>query len=286
MLAIGALGGSGTRANAEVLLKAGVFLGDDLNNAHDNLLFTRLMKNPRWYKTSTPFQKSRRLRILRKSLESRRLSVGDALEVCFAAVTNPTYPIGDYKSRWERCVSDKDFYAGILKMVLKGSGSHDLAGWKEPNTQFLMAEALDTFSDLKYIHVIRHGLDMALSKNKQQLKNWGWKYDIYVEDDDDDDVLAAKQLDYWIASTKEILAKSRRHKDRFLLVNHSQFCENPGPEVDRILDFTGASVDEVTRKILHSIPKDTGSNNRYDKRHLELFGKKRVAFVASMGFTI
>ena len=46
VIAIGALGGSGTRAIAQVLMDAGIYLGDSLNNANDNKLFTRLFKNP------------------------------------------------------------------------------------------------------------------------------------------------------------------------------------------------------------------------------------------------
>ena len=50
MIAIGALGGSGTRAVAQVFLEAGIYMGDDLNRANDNLIFTRLFKDPNWYK--------------------------------------------------------------------------------------------------------------------------------------------------------------------------------------------------------------------------------------------
>lgn len=44
VIAIGALGGSGTRICAQILIELGVFMGHDLNNANDNLLFTRLFK--------------------------------------------------------------------------------------------------------------------------------------------------------------------------------------------------------------------------------------------------
>lgn len=43
IISIGALGGSGTRAIAQVLIQADVFMGDDLNNSSDNLFFTRLL---------------------------------------------------------------------------------------------------------------------------------------------------------------------------------------------------------------------------------------------------
>src|SRR5690625_1809266 len=43
-VAIGALGGSGTRMIAQFLRDAGYYLGDDLNTANDNLWFTLLFR--------------------------------------------------------------------------------------------------------------------------------------------------------------------------------------------------------------------------------------------------
>lgn len=41
IIAIGGLGGSGTRAVAEVFIQAGLFMGDELNKSNDTLVFTR-----------------------------------------------------------------------------------------------------------------------------------------------------------------------------------------------------------------------------------------------------
>lgn len=43
-VAIGGVGGSGTRLIAEMLAKLGFYIGDDLNKANDNLWFTLLFK--------------------------------------------------------------------------------------------------------------------------------------------------------------------------------------------------------------------------------------------------
>ena len=47
-LVIGGLGGSGTRVVAEIVLAQGWYLGQDLNRARDNLLFSLLFKRPYW----------------------------------------------------------------------------------------------------------------------------------------------------------------------------------------------------------------------------------------------
>ena len=46
-------------------------------------------------------------------------------------------------------------------------------GWKEPNTHVILERMLNSFPQLKYIHVMRNGLDMAYSSNQQQLLLWG-----------------------------------------------------------------------------------------------------------------
>ena len=55
VIGIGALGGSGTRAVAQFIIDLGVYLGDDLNFANDNLLFTPLFRNPTWYGNVSDF---------------------------------------------------------------------------------------------------------------------------------------------------------------------------------------------------------------------------------------
>ncbi|PLX51195.1 MAG: hypothetical protein C0613_00910 [Desulfobulbaceae bacterium] len=46
---IGGVGGSGTRVVAEIFAALGVYIGNDLNAASDNLLYTLLFKRPRWF---------------------------------------------------------------------------------------------------------------------------------------------------------------------------------------------------------------------------------------------
>ena len=43
-IAIGGIGGSGTRLIGNILYDLGFYLGDDLNRAYDNLWFTLLLK--------------------------------------------------------------------------------------------------------------------------------------------------------------------------------------------------------------------------------------------------
>ncbi len=52
LVAIGGMGGSGTRLIARILVECGIYMGSDLNEALDNLVFTRLFKDPVWFRNA------------------------------------------------------------------------------------------------------------------------------------------------------------------------------------------------------------------------------------------
>jgi len=274
IISIGALGGSGTRAIAQVLIQAGIFMGDDLNKASDNLLFTRLLKNPEWYKKSSLKAKNRRLLSFRKYMETGKTSLKDLIVYYKSAYTNPTHE------------SEKQYYTDLFKLLFSKKKSRDIWGWKEPNTQIYVEEIFNLFPNLKYIHVLRNGLDMAFSNNKQQLNNWGWKYQIVLNGNETENELAVKQLDYWIESTKDVIAKSKGFEDRFLMVKHSEFCQSPQQEIDRILQFCEVNISSDKLKELYEIPNLPSTANRYKNYNLDIFSPEQLQFVKDMGFDI
>ena len=66
---VSGVGGSGTRIIAELLNKMGFYLGNDLNSANDNLLFTLLFKKPKWFMLNSnekSFEIYKRLNLFKK----------------------------------------------------------------------------------------------------------------------------------------------------------------------------------------------------------------------------
>ena len=53
-LAVGGVGGSGTRVVAEILKECGYFIGGSLNPASDNLWFSYLLRRPDWSEQFPP----------------------------------------------------------------------------------------------------------------------------------------------------------------------------------------------------------------------------------------
>jgi len=274
VIAIGALGGSGTRAVAQILIEAGIHLGDLLNSANDNLVFTRLFKDPAFRERATPGEIRQRLSLFRQYMESGRLSPIEALELVRASMRNPTIGTG------------RRFLGRLTARLLAPERPRETWGWKEPNTQIYLAEIDDFFPDLKYLHVVRHGLDMALSRNKSQLFNWGHLYGIHARPDMPQDELAYWQLEYWVRSTRDVLEKSRRMRGDFLLVNHSLLGEEPEEQVRRMLEFLELELPDEKVRALAEIPRVPPTSGRYRNQDPAIFDRAQIDFVRELGFEV
>lgn len=72
-------------------------------------------------------------------------------------------------------VKDSEFEAQLLRAICShlDPAGKPAWGWKNPRSIYLLP-LLDTLiPDLKFVHVIRHGLDMATSANQNQLEMYG-----------------------------------------------------------------------------------------------------------------
>src|SRR5690606_37110457 len=147
-------GGSGTRVVAEVLIRSGVFMGDDLNESNDNLLFTRLFKDPQWYREASSAERENRLALFESYMQNGKLTPGQLKVLYASAENNPTL------------ATSFGYYLKMSGAIWRKKKMRDVWGWKEPNTHIYLPEILNFFPNIRYIHVIRHGLDMAFSGNK------------------------------------------------------------------------------------------------------------------------
>jgi len=267
---IGALGGSGTRLVAQILIDGGVYLGDDLNNSNDNWLFTRLFKDPSWFKSAKDEEIMERIRVLEKYLTGKALSPSDWRVFSLARKDNQVVRTG-----WH--------YFPKLMVRSLVTKRNDPWGWKEPNSHIFLKYLNRYFPRLKYIHVIRNGLDMALSKNFQQLKNWGYLFDIELPQKEK---VPKAQLNYWIKSTNHVLDFCQNElKDRHYVLFYEKLCEDPKAEISNLLAFLNISIEEDRFQNLTRLPKQKQSIGRYLKEH-HLFDPDQIEQVRKLGYQI
>jgi hypothetical protein len=163
---IGGVGGSGTRVVAEIINLLGFYIGGDLNPAKDNLWFLMLFKRPRWFRRARHDKHKifTGLRLLSKAMLHKTVPGWPELKFLIRAVLEISifghnYK-GDGRGLWP-FVRAWNMVAGQPKMIM----DQTRWGWKEPNSHIYLEYLAAFFGDIKYIHTIRHGLDMAFIWN-------------------------------------------------------------------------------------------------------------------------
>jgi hypothetical protein len=133
-LIIGATGGSGTRLLANLLIGSDeVYLGKNHNPAMDCLDFKDLYD--RW------------------------------IPKFASCVVSP-----DTGIQWPKKMR-LDFALALrnYQQQLPANAEYKLWGWKGPRSMYLLPFFADYFSNLKFVHMVRDGRDMAFSENQNQM---------------------------------------------------------------------------------------------------------------------
>jgi hypothetical protein len=272
-VAVGALGGSGTRAVAQVLQGLGVDLGADLNGALDDLLFTLLFKQPRWLDRTDDGGVARRLDLYQRLRTGGPTGIGD-LAALSRAVPGFDPALGRR--------------VGLERAIRAWRGRRRAApprwGWKEPNTHVLLDHLIARWPDLRYVHVVRHGLDMAWSSNTQQLSTWAPRFGVTVPVDADDG--PRSQLAWWLATTERAIALGERLGDRFLLLDYDTMCQDPEGAVRRLADLVGSPVDAQGTRQLAALVEPPATVGRWRQHGTDAFGPEQLERVAALGYPI
>ncbi len=239
-VAIGGLGGSGTRLVAEILREVGVYLGADLNGASDNLWFTCLVSLPRW-ELDPPEQVDqpvyRALRVFERAMTGQRLDRQERKVVKEA--------VSRIETRWKRNQRRPPEWFHKYVHNLDRSLAHSQNGfppgtarwgWKEPRTHFFLEYSCAHFgARLQYVHVIRNGLYMARSRNQNQFRSLGALYGI---DEEATGANVGGSLEFWITANQLAISRGRQMPaDTFYLLNYDDFCAHPQQGVEQLLKF-------------------------------------------------
>lgn len=236
-VAVGGVGGSGTRLIMQLLQAVGFSMGDQLNSTSDDMRFNRRLVGLEAVAAPEPDFEARLLAYLLEVVDARGLDGLDAL---------------DHASQW---------------------------GWKEPNTHLTIHRIALRIPNIRYVHVMRNGLDMAYSANQQQAQMWcehllGHPFDGSPR----------HSLRYWAIVHRRIEANCMRLGDRFLLLNYDRLCTQPQDELPRLLNFAGVTSCDRTLATLLPMITPPASIGRYREHGLHEFDPADVDYVQSHGF--
>lgn len=128
-------------------------------------------------------------------------------------------------------------------------------GWKNPRCMWVIPYLARRYPDMRFIHVIRDGRDMALTSNHNLLE----KHGAYLLDDPDcrrDSVRAQFRL--WAMGNRKAWDDGRRLLgENYLLLDYDRLCRDPKPELRRIYNLLGvpadaALIDRASRLVVPS----------------------------------
>jgi hypothetical protein len=270
--AIGGVGGSGTRLGAALLQIFGYYIGDDLNEALDNLWFTLLFK-----RRSVLAECRSELTVLIDLFLSRMLGETAFTEEQRARVCR--------LAQAERLQHPQEWLRARAQSLLNGASSKEIGqpwGWKEPNTHVIIERFFEFHPDLRYIHFTRHPLDMALSANQLQLENWG-----PVLLDRDVAGEPRESLAYWCAAHRKIDLVMRRWPDRSMILDYNRFCAEPLQEGTRIASFLGAAMPNgFQEKLDNLVDRRRQSSGRFRNVDLTQFFPEDMSYVRGLGYIV
>lgn len=275
-IAIGGIGGSGTRVIAAILIELAYSMGDDLNQANDNLAFTLLFKRLETFSsTDTGFRQLADIFVA--GMTNARPFTTDEEQTIRQAVGQDR---AQHPMAWLMQRAD-----ALLARSMPDADKSTRWGWKEPNTHVFLDRLYASIPRLKYIHVARNGLDMAYSGNQNQPRLWGRTF---LGGEDVVDVTPHYSLKYWCAVHRRILriAETAGKQECFLLLNFDRLCQAPLDELHKLFAFLGIAPDANTTERCMAMIKTPASVGRGRIGGLDVFDPADVAYVAELGFDI
>ena len=268
MLAIGGIGGSGTRAIAKLAAQAGADMGADLNDSLDHLGFTALFKRHALFPTERNQDALREALTL--YLQSRGLDVFDADTATAPAhtpatgstptatptTTPTTTPRTTRTARLNHFLShlpasspaeancewqNTEWLQERIGKLSDVTASPQVTGWKEPNTHIALPYLLAALPNLHYVHVIRHGLDMAFSSNVAQVRLWGAMLSGNTLDADK----PADRFTYWCAVHQRLATVATQFPGRVSVCPIDQGRETVKERLRPVLSALGLSANST-----------------------------------------
>jgi len=283
---VGGIGGSGTRVITQILSGLGYYMGGDLNESVDCLGYTLLFKRKKWF-LNNRFNKgeiSRGLSVLKKLMITREyLSIPELFFFLLAIKSMALHGhnhMGHGKGSWA-------FNRGMALMKMQKPAAEKFLGWgwKEPNSHLLIEDINSFYPEFKYIHTIRHGLDMAFSKNQQQLLIWCSLFGIPTPSDEKE--IPHASFRYWVEANRSAIEKGNKiGTDKFLLVNFDDLCRKPSEGIFKITSFLGINPPPDTLNKVLELPKEIDSMGRFHQFDLSQFSKDDLRFLGELGFSI
>lgn len=274
---IGGVGGSGTRVVTNILTESGFYMGECREPTKDNRFFTSLFYGiPDGFTNLSKFEQTRMNKALGVFEEAMFSNFESNLKKASALMRGLWFITFNWnflstKNKLKRLLKGLIYiiYNSTLVPRLRYT-DYSGWGWKEPVSHVYIEYLSNYFRNMKYILVIRQGLDMAFSANQGQFDIWAELFDISIPETPE--MLPVAYLNYWIQANKRAIGLGEKLLgNRFMILSFEKLCYSPRKEVERLLSFLEIDDKKVDIDKLCDSVNAPDTINRYKSQNLSIF---------------
>jgi hypothetical protein len=258
---------------ATIVQALGVHLGNDLNGPLDNLGFTLLFKRPRRFAHGAGLVPADDdlaeacLDAFVAAMTHRRPTPWRLAHVARAVLDVGARPGGgdvfephDRHSVRSRAGSALRRARRLVANMADKAPEPARWGWKEPNSFVFLPVLQRHLPRLRYVHVVRNGLDMAYSANDTQLRNWGQRFGVGPPTPTGS--AEADRLRYWARANAAVADHLDDHGNG-LIVRYEDVVGEPDAAVRRLAAAVELAVtDEALALAQHLSPSASTGRHR------------------------
>lgn len=134
-------------------------------------------------------------------------------------------------------------FSKLIQAHRQGMPDEDgLWGWKNPRAMWIIPFLSRVYPELKFIHVVKDGRDIAISEDRRLLKRYGYSL---LDDREERQQEMARQFRLWAVGNMRAWEDGKKYLgDNYMVVNYETLCSNPCEQLPRIFRHCGITCNE------------------------------------------
>lgn len=165
-----------------------------------------------------------------------------------------------------------DYFSRLIQMHRENIPAPQAKwGWKNPRSMWIIPFLSSLYADLKFIHVVRDGRDMALSQNHNLLHKHGNRL---LKDDTCEKNPVEAQLRLWAMGNCKAREDGKKYLgENYYLLDYDKLCHQPKTELSHLFNHLDIPIsDELLNKAGAFITPSSGLG-RWKKSDVSLLHK-------------
>lgn len=267
---------SGTSLVSRILDKSGIMMGKDLQTDHESKFFIQLNK---WIyqNAGADWARPKALEELIDYAPARK-QVEEYLRIRIASSSSKKF-------------SGRNLKNGLFDMDSKW-------GWKDPRNGPSLPIWMDIWPEMKIIHVVRHGVDVAASLHSRSLKNWTedegrfkkwtkmykWRSSKSPIRKGQRAATLTHALEFW-AEQMDVEKKVIQSYENVLEIRYEDLLTSPAVVLEDIWNYIGKETDEKLLREIETMVDYSRAFAYKQNEELSVFAQENKSILEKFGYS-